>query len=287
MLSAFQKNWGVEQWVAFLRTKELPVMPRSRVHLAAIIEAEGERIAPRNLVSVVYGDPFLAVKLLRRAEGRRSKILGQETTTALASILQAGVSDLKRTVNDGPACDETLPGLLACVERATLGERIARGWACLHADLSPDEVALAALLSEIGELLLWHIAPELPQHALDELHAGRALRSAQAQSQACGFQFKLLSLALVQAWELPPLIGQLIKGSDSLRANLARQALDTARHLITHPENPALPADIVNIRELLPGVGMTKLMAHLPISDEYRQTVLEAIENETFIKELK
>lgn len=287
MLTSFQKHWGVEQWMAFLRNKELPVMPHSRVNLAAIIEAEGDRLAPRELVSIVYGDPFLALKLLRRAEGRRSQVLGQETTTALASILQAGVSDLKRTVNDGPACNEALPGLLACVERATLGERIARGWACQHADISPDEVALAALLSEIGELLLWHVAPELPEQALAELRSGRALRSAQAQTQVCGFPFKLLSLALVQAWELPPLIGQLIKGSDSLRANLARQALDTARHLIAHPENPALPADIANIRELLPGVGLSKLMAHLPISEEYRQTVLDAIEQETYLKDLK
>ena len=104
MLTSFQKHWGVEQWMAFLRNKELPVMPHSRVNLAAIIEAEGDRLAPRELVSIVYGDPFLALKLLRRAEGRRSQVLGQETTTALASILQAGVSDLKRTVNDGPAC---------------------------------------------------------------------------------------------------------------------------------------------------------------------------------------
>lgn len=287
MLSGFQKNWGVEQWVAFLRDKELPVMPRSRVQLAAILEAEGERIAPRDLVSLVYGDPFLALKLLRRAEGKRSKILGQETTTALASILQTGVSELKRTVNEGPTCDEGLAGLATCVERAALGERIARGWACLHADISPDEVALAALLSEIGELMLWHMAPELPQKAEDALHAGQVLRSTQAQALTCGFQFKILSLALVQAWELPPLISQLIKGADSLRANLARQALDTARHLIANPENPALPADIVNIRELLPGVGLTKLMAHLPISEEYRDAVRNAIEQEAYIKELK
>lgn len=287
MLTEFQKHWGVEQWVAFLRTKELPVLPRSRLHLAQLAEVEGERIAPRDLVSVVYGDPFLALKLLRRAEGRRSRILGQETTTALASILQAGVVELTHTVNDGPTCDEGLHGLVACVERATLGERIARGWACLHADLSPDEIALAALLSEIGELLLWHMAPELPQAALDALRDGRAVRSAQAQQLACGFQFKILSLELAHAWELPPLIGQLIKGVDTLRANIARQALDTARHLIANPENPALPADIVNISELLPGVGMPKLIAHLPISEEFREHVLDVIAKGEFIRDLK
>lgn len=287
MLSSFQRHWGIEQWVAFFKTKELPVMPHSRVMLKTLCEERGDQIAPRELVSIVYADPFLALKLLRRVEGRRSHVLGQDPTTALASILQAGLDDLKRTINFGPLCDESLPGLSACVERAILGERIARGWASLRADMSPDEVALAALLSETGELLLWYIAPELPQKALDELHSGRASRTAQAQTQVCGFLFKLMTLELVQAWELPPLIAMLIKGSDNLRANIARQALDTARHLITNPENPALPADIANINQLLPGVPLHSLIAHLPISEEYRDAVLEAIAQNTYIKELK
>lgn len=287
MLSSFQAHWGVEQWVAFMKTKELPVMPHSRAALCALKEQRGDRIAPRELVSIVYADPFLALKLLRRVEDRRSKVLGQDTTTALASILQAGIDDLTRTVNTGPLADDSQPGLMDCIARSTLGERIARGWASLHADISPDEVALAALLSEIGELLLWHMASELPQKALDELHFGRALRTAQAQTQACGFQFKVLTLTLAHAWELPPLIALLIKGSDNLRAQIARQALDTARHLITHPKNPALPADIVHIKELLPGNSLTTLIAHLPISEEYRAQVLDAIAHETFIKELK
>lgn len=284
MLTSFQKHWGLEQWVAFLKHQEIPVLPVSRERLVQLREEKGDLISPRDLASLVYLDPYLSLKLLRRVEGHRSHTLGQDTTTALASVLQAGLDDLARTVNYGAACDANNPGLNACVDRAVLGERIARGWACQHADLSPDEVAMATLLSEIGELMLWHFAPELPQRAAEELRSGRAQRTAQAQTQTAGFLFKLLTLSLVQVWELPPLITQMIKGSDSLRANLARQALDTARHITKDPENPAIPSDIVAIGQLLPGVGVHKLIAHLPLSDEYKEKVLASIADDTYSK---
>ncbi len=271
--------------MAFLKHQEIPVLPASRERLVLMREEKGELISPRDLASLVYLDPYLSLKLLRRVEGHRShNPLNQDTTTALASVLQAGLDDLARTVNYGTVCEANNPGLNACVERAVLGERIARGWACQHADLSPDEVAMATLLSEIGELLLWHFAPELPERAAEELRLGRAQRTAQAQTQTAGFLFKLLTLSLVQVWELPPLITQMIKGSDSLRANLARQALDTARHITKDPENAAIPSDIVAIGKLLPGVGVHKLIAHLPLSDEYKEKVLASIADDTYSK---
>ena len=94
---------------------------------------------------------------------------------------------------------------------------------------------------------------------------------------ACGFVFKQMTLALIDAWELPQIVKQLIRGADTLRANIARLATDTARHIVLHPENPAIPADIVNIKELLPGVSHHALIAALPITDEYKEIVLEQI----------
>lgn len=282
MLSSFQLRWGVEQWAAFLKDKELPILPGTRERLAALIEEEREQIAPRHLAMIVYGDPFLALKLLRRAEGRRSHHLGQETTTALASVLQAGVDDLVRTVNEGTEADNDLAGLADCARRTVTAAHIASAWAALRTDVSPEEVALATLLAEIGELLLWHFAPELPLKALDELHSGRALRTVQAQQQACGFAFKQLTLALVHAWELPQLIALLIKGSDTLRANIARLADDTARHIITNPENPAIPADIVNIHKIIQGSSHAALVAPLPISDEFKEVVLRVVADDSY-----
>ena len=277
MLSSFQKNWGVEQWVAFLKDKEIPILPRSRQLLLADIEELGDDLSPKDMVNLVFADPYLALKLLRRAEGRRSGTLAHETTTALGSVLQAGFDEIVRTVKTSILANDSNSGLNDCEFRAVIAASVGRHWAALHADVSAEEIALAALLAESGEMLLWHFAPELPQLALDELHSGRATRTNQAQQQTCGFTFKQMTLALTEAWQLPHLILLLIRGSDTLRAKIARLATDTARHIVADPENPAIPADIVAIQELIPGVSLAHLIAPLPISEEYAAVVLQRI----------
>lgn len=277
MLTKFQLGWGVAQWVAFLKDKEIPVFAETRDRLTALCEEKEDQVSPKELTAIVFDDPFLVLKLLRRVEGRRSRTLGQETTTALASVLQAGVDDLLRTVRHSALADESLAAMKECAKRTVVAARIARAWAMTRADISPDEVALAALLAESGELLLWHFAAELPQKAIDELISGRALRTVQAQQQAVGFSFKQMTLELVEAWALPQLIALLIRGSDTLRANVARLAGDTARHIAVHPENPAIPADLVNIKNLIPATSHSVLIAPLPISAEYKERVLHAV----------
>jgi HD-like signal output (HDOD) protein len=278
MLTTFQSHWGVEQWVVFLKDKDIPVLPRTPVALKALVEAQENEVAPRDLADLVFDDAYLALKLLRKAEGRRSRTLGQETTTALASVLQLGADDLARTVRNAPLTDESNPHLIDCELRAAMASSIARSWASARADVSSEEVALAALLAETGELLLWHFAPELPERALEELHSGRAQRTLQAQQQAVGFSFKQMTLALAEAWQLPPLITQLIKGSDTVRANIARLATNAARHIVADPENPALPDDIIDIKAILPGVSNSHLVGVLPISPEHKEVVLAAFD---------
>lgn len=277
MLTNFQLRWGAEQWVAFLKDKEIPVLYVAQQQMLAHSESAAV-MSPRELADFVLRDPYLALKLLRRAEGKRSRTLGQDTTTALASVLQTGADELMRLTLDSTATALGIPGLDECAHRAVLASHIGRAWAAARADVSVEEIALAALLAEAGELLLWHFAPELPDKALDELKSGRALRTLQAQQQAVGFSFKQLTLSLVQAWDLPPLITMLIRGSDNLRANIARLAVDTARHIVTHPENPAIPADIINIKALLRSADTHTLLDALPIPDTYRASVLAAIE---------
>jgi HD-like signal output (HDOD) protein len=283
MLSPHQLRWGVDQWVAYLKDKEIPVLPRTKAifqDLANLPPEEKEQISARDLANYVHVDPFFALKLLRRAERRRSSRLGQETTTALAAIMQIGVKELLTIVSTSLVCDSEYPGCTDCESRATMAASIARNWAMLRADISPDEVTLATLLSEIGELLMWYFAAELPLKSEKELASGKAFRSVQAQQQAVGFSFRQLTLSLAVSWELPALISQLIKGTDSPRANVARISIDTARHIVTDGHNPAIPADVVNIHNVLHGVTFEHLVQVLPIDDEYKATVLQAVSHE-------
>ena len=160
--------------------------------------------------------------------------------------------------------------------RSSLASRVALRWASGRSDMSPVEVALAALLSDTGELLLWLYAPELGQAALDELHSGRAKRSSQAQSQACGFDFKQLTIRCAEIWNLPTLLLKLLRGAETERAMLTRTCTNFARHLMNTDESSdqALASDLVDAHKLVPGVTLEWLLEDIGEIGESRKLQL-------------
>ena len=64
------------------------------------------------------------------------------------------------------------------------------------------------------------------------------------------------------------LLTQLIRGIDSTRANLSRLCIDTARHIRSGPDDPALPSDIAEAKHLIPGASLEWLAAQLPGLDD-------------------
>jgi len=244
-------------------------MPRSKSRLLELEAERGEQLSARDLADIAAADPFLCLRLLREAEEHRVQRLGHETTTPLTAIMQLGTDTVHQLLLNCPETDETNAGLAECEARSHLASRLALRWGSARADVSPDEVAMAALLAEIGELLLWSVAPELPLNAVAALRSGRSPRSLQAQVDTCGFRFKDLTLKCATIWHLPSLLTQLIRGIDNTRANLSRLCVDTARHLLTEGgTSPALPSDIAEAGQIIPGASLAWLTEQLPGLEE-------------------
>lgn len=281
-MDAWKSRWGAGQWSAYFENQALPVMRRSKQLLLQSETDEGDRLSPRALADIVLQDPLLCLCLLREAERRKSHRLDHETTTALAAILQLGVDAFRELLLSSPEIEEANPGLLSVEVRVCAASRIATAWANGRMDLNPEEVAVAALLAGSGDLLLWVYAAELPQKAEDELHSGRASRSAQAQTQACGFTFKQLTLQCAERWKLPALVIQLLRGSESVRAQLTRICSNAARHLLDESETStlALACDLVDASRLIPGASLEWLVDGLSMLPENRRPELLEISRE-------
>lgn len=244
-------------------------MPRSKLMLQELEANQGEKLSARELAGIAGSDPLLCLRLLRAAEERRVRRLGHETTTPLAAVMQLGTDSFRTLLVECPETDESDRGLAECEARSYLAQQLGMRWGTARADISPEEVAMAALLSEIGELLLWLFAPEIPLTALAAIHSGRSPRSVQAQVDTCGFRFKDLTLKLASIWNLPPLLTQLIRGIDNTRANLSRLCVDTSRHLTTGGlTDPALPSDIAEAKHIIPGASLEWLAQQLPGIEE-------------------
>jgi HD-like signal output (HDOD) protein len=242
--------WRENQWAAYLGHLDLPVRAASKQAMRDIVDRRGDDLSARELSTFLLEDPLLALHLLRDANQRLPRHLARDITTPLGVVLALGSERFRELVDVATTVDTTNAGLIECEARAMLAAEIALGLGGLHHDLDPGELALASLLSNAGEVTLWAFAPELPTAAHAELESGRAKRSEQAQSQACGFTFNSLTLALIDRWNLPPLIRQLIRGDDGLRAQLARLARDMARHISHDRRDPALPDDVRRAAEL-------------------------------------
>lgn len=273
---AGQDWWGAPQWAAYLEYKELPIKAASKAALASLEEGGEENLSGHQYAALLLGDPLLALRLLREANRRLPRHLAHDITTPLGILLALGTQQFKTQIRSAPEAAEGNQGFMATEHRASLGARIAFAWGSLHHDLDQGELALAALLADAGEIELWAFVPELPQKALDELHSGRASRSDQAQRQACGFTFRDLSLELIERGGLPPLIKQLIRGDEGLRAQLARLAVDAGRHLSYGPNDPALPHDLIAAAKLTHAPLATVAQGLPYLTDEARELLLQA-----------
>lgn len=277
-MDSWKSRWGVNQWAAYFENQALPVMPRSKRMMAELESAEGELLAPRELSGIVLQDPLLCLCLLREAERRKSHRLDHETTTALAAIMQLGVDEFRSLLASSPEISDDNSGLLQVEARARLASQIAQAWATGRSDLNPEEVALAALLGGVGDLLLWVYADEIPNKADALLRSGLAQRSAQAQMQACGFTFKQLTLQCAERWKLPGLVIQLLRGSESERARLTRCCANAARHVLDDSETAvqALASDLVEAVRLIPNAPLEWLVDALVwLPAERREAVLQ------------
>lgn len=265
--------WRESQWAAYLEHMELPVCASSLQALLDLEASRGDMLAASELADLLLRDPLLALRLLKDANQRLPRHLSRDITTPLGIVLALGTERLRQQIEEAPRADSSNAGFIQCLERAVLSARIASALAGLHYDLDPGEVALAALLSNAGELELWAFAPELPQAVREELNSGRASRSEQAQFQVCGFAFKSLTLLMIEHWNLPTLILQLIRGDTSQRAGLARLARDMARHISHGNRDPALPDDIRLAAKLTHARPETIIQA-LPVLDLADKTAL-------------
>ncbi len=265
-------------WALYFENQILPIQPRSKEMLAELEAAKGERLAPKDLLPIVLQDSLLCLTLLRQAGMRKSRRLDHDTTTALAALLQLGVNGFKKLLTETPDIAEDEAGLVKVETRARYASELAQTWSKWRMDINPEEVAVAALLGGIGDILLWVYAPEIPLNVLDKLNSGEAKRSADAQRKSGGFSFKELSVECATRWGLSDLLVQLLKGSDSVRALMTRVCANTARHILDDSEtsNTAIACDLIEANQLMRKADLTWLCDSLTmISAERRLAILE------------
>lgn len=265
---------GLDAWTDFLTEKELPVLRQTS---RAIPEARqhADSINIRRIADVVLHDPLMTARVLRFSARHRGRRQLQDISSVEHAVMMLGVEPFFHHFSQFDVVEELLKphppallGLLHVIQRAQRAARYALDWATWRCDLNSEEVAVAALLRDLAEMLVWCFAPQQSLEIQARMKASPGLRSAEAQTAVLGFPLRELQLAICRKWELPELLLTLMDDAqaEKPRVKNVKLAGDLARHSAHGWDDPALPDDfkaiatLMNIDEetLMPRLGLQK-----------------------------
>jgi len=208
----------------------------------------------------VLQDPLLAVRVLAYIQSVGSRRLRGDITNIAGAVMMLGIEPFFRAF-DRPQTLEgrlgaqpaALLGVLQVVLRAQRAARYAHEWAFARHDMNVEEVALAALLHDTAEILVWCTAPELAIAMRQRQHVDRSLRSGAVQQAVLGFPLAELQLALCHAWRLPELLLTMMDDGNAHlpRVRNVKLAVDLARHTADGWGDPAIADDLDAVQDLL------------------------------------
>lgn len=249
----------VQAWAGALDAVEIPVLARTVEELARLRENE-ERVIARDIARVLLHDPMFTLRVLRYLQAHRHAAQTTDITTVEHALMMLGISPFFAQFGKLPAVESTLAqrppalqGLMRVVNRAHHAALYAQDWANHRFDRRSDEVAIAALLHDLSEMLLWCFAPELALRIAAMLRADGALRSRDAQARVLGFELSSLQAVLIAQWRLAPLLQSLMDDAHATHARVINVALavNLARHSDRGWNDAALPDDFAAVQDFL------------------------------------
>jgi HD-like signal output (HDOD) protein len=265
----------LEAWVLYFTGAELPILRQTARKLEEARQ-NIDKVSGRDVAHIVLQDPLMAVRVLSYIQPFRGKHLRSDITTIANAVMMLGIEPffkkfenpvtIEASLKDEP---QALLGLLQVVRRAQRATRYAHDWAFARHDMNVEEVALAALLHDLTEILLWCFAPKLAIEIRDMQQADVTLRSAVAQERALWITLFDLQLALCHAWHLPELLATLMDDAhtEQPRVRNVTLAVNLARHSAKGWTDAALPDDFNEIQRLL-RIDRETLMTRLNLPPE-------------------
>ncbi|QEC48576.1 HDOD domain-containing protein [Baekduia soli] len=205
---------------AFERLEGMPALTESRDRLIEVLE--GGRPTTRRLVSAIESDLALAIAVLRVANQQaRPRSTISNIPQAVAMISPDGVKQLALRIS---VVDffEQLPGWPAPPERMRLhavsvkhvAASIAR---TLDPEAAHDDLLVAALLHDVGKLLLADAYPGYPQAQHGQAQTPDA--RAQAERHELGLDHATVGGVLIRRWGLPNRLASIVENHHKTAAS--------------------------------------------------------------------
>ena len=259
---------SLAEWVEKLSDKGMPAFARTIKDISGI--ASDQESSAAELSRVVLQDAAMTARLLRVANSpmyclsqsgrsvstvsRAVVLLGFDTVRSLCLSI-AIIDALSNSSQKSRVAEHMARSFHAAVQ--------ARAFAVKRRDPSPEEVFIATLLCNIGDLAFWSLksdaAPKLDE-ALQRPDCDRA----RTERAVLGFELNELSLGLARKWQLGKLLENTLenKGDKDPRVGSVRMAQELAQKAEKGWDSPEVKRFIGRVAETLymPLQDVTKLV---------------------------
>ncbi|MBK8970788.1 MAG: HDOD domain-containing protein [Hahellaceae bacterium] len=201
-------------WVAYLNQAELPVLAHTLRQVQKITQSQTSSV--QELAEVILRDPELTTQVLKVANTVYYNPNIQSISTVSRAIALIGFDTVKTIAMTCMVIDTLFhrkapKPLLRSMAHALHGAVQARQLLTRNDSQKREEMFIAALLSNIGELAFWSCrTPEASELEYEQ----QVSEPLVAQKQVLGTTFNDISLSLIDTWHLGPLLKSVVTGND-------------------------------------------------------------------------
>lgn len=269
---AEQAPGKLEQWRARLNASGLPVFARTVRDISHI--ANSEATSASDLSQVIGQDAAMAVRILQIANSSLFNLQNRSVETISEAVVLVGFNAVRELAISVSVIEELLKGdqhgqLGAIMARAFHAAAQAKFLAERQSVSGTEEVFVAALLKQVGEMAFWARAERDAERLEAQLQQG--VPAAKAQRSILGFELADLGRLLAEDWSLGSLVTEVLDGRHDDVPNVASvsQGHHVAEVLETHDwESPAVSSLVGSVAEQL---GMK--------AEEVQQALHDNLEN--------
>jgi len=208
----------MDGWVVRLCEEEMPVFAQTIGEINKILGKE--EYSSLSLARVVLQDPSMTAKVLKLANSAYYNPGGTSISTISRAVVVLGFNAVQaicvtiaviESLVKGNAKDRVMRELARSIHAASQ----ARSIAVAQRDQSSEEIFIAALLMNLGQMAFWCFAGEEGEQ-LDKALINSPQRDPQeVEREVLGFRLSSLTTALAEEWKLTSLVHEGLKGAAS------------------------------------------------------------------------
>ena len=241
--------------VATASLEELPVRASTRHALAQVLA--DDQSSRGRIAGVVMADPALALRVLQRANTVEHRHFRFEIVALQDAIHMLGTHTLAELERQAPLAEDVLDAQRlehyqrGC-GRAWFAALLAQDWAEFERDRVPAEIALAALLNNLGELYLLARGDARISRYLEMMEHLDVLPH-EAEYVTLSASLEALGYGLACAWNQPEIVRKAMRGRNARhpRPLYVMLATQIARHAFAGWRHPGQGRDLELVSELL------------------------------------